>query len=209
MSTEQTDTNNSLQIELKQDLNESLNNDNILIDNNSNSSPNEINNHLMELNNEQTSNLNSDNASSSSSSLSIKKRKYDCDSSDSNNKNHKKSNKYDDGAELYLKLLIPAVAAGGVIGRGGEKIAQIQRDTNVRMKMSKANDYYPNTSERVCLVIGKINSVLQACDLIYERIRERPELNSKGQSTENEERVNQVSYLFNLKKFRFLIKISI
>jgi hypothetical protein len=194
MSTEQTDPNNSLQIDLKQDI-DSLNNENILIDNNSASSPHEINSNLMEINNEPISSLNSDNASTSSSSLSNKKRKYECDLVDSNNNNHKKSNKNDDGLEVYLKFLIPASVAGGVIGRGGEKIAQIQRDANVRMKMSKANDYYPNTNERVCLVIGKIRSIFQAYDLISERIRDRPELNSKGHLNEiTEERVNQVSF---------------
>lgn len=200
MSSEQIDTtSNSLQIDLKHDLNESLNNDNILIDNNSASSPNEANSHTMEINHEHISSLNSDNASSSSSSLSNKKRKYEIDSSDLNNNNYKKSNKHDDGSEVYLKILIPAIAAGGVIGRGGEKIAQIQREANVRMKMSKANDYYPNTNERVCLIIGKIRSVLHAYDLIFERIRERPEINNKGQPNEiSEERANQVSYKFNL-----------
>lgn len=38
---------------------------------------------------------------------------------------------------------MPAVAAGAIIGKGGETIAQLQKDTNARVKMSKANDFYP------------------------------------------------------------------
>lgn len=75
--------------------------------------------------------------------------------------------------EVFLKLLIPSTVAGGVIGRGGERIAQIQKDTNVKMKMSKALDHYPNTNERVCLIIGSIKSVLKAHEMIVERIQEK------------------------------------
>jgi len=96
--------------------------------------------------------------------------------------------------DIYFKLLIPSSAAGGVIGRGGEKIAQIQKDANVRMKMSKANDYYPNTNERVCLIIGSVKSVLKAHEYIIERVQEKPESN-KTQSLADEERYNQIKIL--------------
>lgn len=79
-----------------------------------------------------------------------------------------------------------------MIGRGGEKIAQIQKDSNVKMKMSKANDYYPNTNERICLIIGSIKSVLKAHDYIVERLLEKPESSNKQQTPESEERANQV-----------------
>ena len=35
------------------------------------------------------------------------------------------------------------MAAGAIIGKGGETIAQIQKDAGARVKMSKANDFYP------------------------------------------------------------------
>ena len=38
---------------------------------------------------------------------------------------------------------MPSVAAGAIIGKGGETIAQIQKDAGARVKMSKANDFYP------------------------------------------------------------------
>ena len=79
----------------------------------------------------------------------------------SSSHNTSNSNSSSDQEDVYLKLLIPSSAAGGVIGRGGEKIAQIQKDANVRMKMSKANDYYPNTNERICLIIGSVRAVLK------------------------------------------------
>ena len=43
----------------------------------------------------------------------------------------------------HLKILVPSIAAGAIIGKGGETIAQLQKETNARVKMSKANDFYP------------------------------------------------------------------
>jgi RNA-binding protein Nova len=45
----------------------------------------------------------------------------------------------------HFKILVPSVAAGAIIGKGGETIAQLQKDTGARIKMSKANDFYPGT----------------------------------------------------------------
>lgn len=49
------------------------------------------------------------------------------------------------GQVYHLKILVPAVAAGAIIGKGGETIGQLQKDTNARVKMSKANDFYPGS----------------------------------------------------------------
>ena len=43
----------------------------------------------------------------------------------------------------HLKVLVPGVAAGAIIGKGGETIAQLQKDTGARVKMSKSHDFYP------------------------------------------------------------------
>lgn len=45
----------------------------------------------------------------------------------------------------HFKLLVPSVAAGAIIGKGGETIAQLQREKHAKVKMSKANDFYPGT----------------------------------------------------------------
>ncbi len=77
--------------------------------------------------------------------------------------------------EVHLKVLIPQGAAGGVIGHKGEKIGQIQKDSHCRIKMSKSNEYYPNTTERVCLIVGQAKSVVKAYELINARIQDRPD----------------------------------
>ena len=38
---------------------------------------------------------------------------------------------------------MPSVAAGAIIGKGGETIASLQKDAGARVKMSKSHDFYP------------------------------------------------------------------
>lgn len=46
-------------------------------------------------------------------------------------------------ATYHFKILIPSVAAGAIIGKGGETIASLQKETSARVKMSKSHDFYP------------------------------------------------------------------
>jgi len=45
--------------------------------------------------------------------------------------------------QLLLKILIPGYAAGAVIGKGGQIIVQLQKDSGAIIKLSKAKDFYP------------------------------------------------------------------
>lgn len=51
------------------------------------------------------------------------------------------------GDNIHLKILVPSIAAGAIIGKGGETIAQVQKEAGARVKMSKANDFYPGKTE--------------------------------------------------------------
>ncbi|XP_014212040.1 RNA-binding protein Nova-1 isoform X2 [Copidosoma floridanum] len=98
----------------------------------------------------------------------------------------------------HLKVLVPGVAAGAIIGKGGETIAQLQKDTGARLKMSKSHDFYPGTAERVCLITGSVESIMAVMDFIMEKIHEKPDLMSKAaaefESTKSaSEREKQVS----------------
>nr|XP_053633221.1 RNA-binding protein Pasilla-like isoform X2 [Cherax quadricarinatus] len=79
----------------------------------------------------------------------------------------------------HLKILVPSVAAGAIIGKGGETIAQLQKDTSARVKMSKANDFYPGTTERVCLITGNVDAICTVLSFIMEKIKEKPDPNAK------------------------------
>ena len=45
--------------------------------------------------------------------------------------------------QVHLKLLIPSIAAGAVIGKGGETISHMQKEYDAAIKMSKSQDFYP------------------------------------------------------------------
>lgn len=104
--------------------------------------------------------------------------------------------------DVHLKLLIPCVAAGAIIGKGGEGVEAIKRQAGARLKMSQADDFYPGsswpsslhtntlfvgTTERVCLIVGTIDACMQLHDYIMEKIGDKPELvnnhNHIGSST--------------------------
>ena len=78
-------------------------------------------------------------------------------------------------AVVHLKILIPSVAAGSIIGKGGETIAELQKTSGGRIKMSKAHDFYPGTNERVCLISGALEAVVHILEFINEKIREKPD----------------------------------
>lgn len=43
------------------------------------------------------------------------------------------------------------MVAGAIIGKGGETIAQLQKDTGARVKMSKSHDFYPGKWNNIFL----------------------------------------------------------
>lgn len=118
-------------------------------------------------------NLNIMDTSSFSPNLDMDSRKRIADSSPENGK-IKRSNYGADGV-CQIKILVPSYAAGAIIGKGGETIAQIQKDTGSKIKMSKANDFYPGTTDRVCLISGQPDDIKCILKFIMEKIRSRPE----------------------------------
>lgn len=41
------------------------------------------------------------------------------------------------GDNVHLKILVPSIAAGAIIGKGGETIAQVQKEAGARVKCPK------------------------------------------------------------------------
>lgn len=99
----------------------------------------------------------------------------------------------------HFKVLVPSVAAGAIIGKGGETIAQLQKDTGARVKMSKSHDFYPGTTERVCLITGSVEAIMSVMDFIMDKIREKPDLSkpplAEGDGKLPQDRDKQVKIL--------------
>lgn len=99
-----------------------------------------------------------------------------------------------DDNKYMLKMLIPSTAAGSIIGKGGQTIAQLQRDTGTNVKLSKANDFYPGTQERVALLTGPVESLNNVAVFILDKIKESPQLGVKAgaETITSPERARQV-----------------
>eukprot|EP00879_Flechtneria_rotunda_P002547 GHRR01002746.1.p1 GENE.GHRR01002746.1~~GHRR01002746.1.p1 ORF type:complete len:356 (+),score=117.29 GHRR01002746.1:117-1184(+) len=78
------------------------------------------------------------------------------------------------GQSVIAKLLISNAAAGSVIGKGGQTIEQIQKNSGARVQLSRAGEFYPGTSERVLLLSGTLHSVLTSVFLMLEKLPKEP-----------------------------------
>ncbi|KAM8854575.1 RNA-binding protein Nova-2 isoform 2-T2 [Neosynchiropus ocellatus] len=114
----------------------------------------------------------------------------------------KRTNTGEEG-EYFLKVLIPSYAAGSIIGKGGQTIVQLQKETGATIKLSKSKDFYPGTTERVCLVQGTVEALNGVHDFIAEKVREMPQSSQKTepvsilqpQTTVNPDRVKQAKLI--------------
>ncbi|KAG8272943.1 RNA-binding protein Nova-1 [Homalodisca vitripennis] len=63
--------------------------------------------------------------------------------------------------------------------------------------MSKANDFYPGTSERVCLISGSVDAIISVLTFIMEKIKEKPEhvVKNEMENKTGTERDKQVKIL--------------
>lgn len=67
-----------------------------------------------------------------------------------------------DTKQIAVKLLISNAAAGIIIGRGGQNRAELQELSEARIQLSKKNEFYPGTTDRILHLSGTIKAVLTA-----------------------------------------------
>uniref|UniRef100_A0A915DDF2 K Homology domain-containing protein n=1 Tax=Ditylenchus dipsaci TaxID=166011 RepID=A0A915DDF2_9BILA len=78
---------------------------------------------------------------------------------------------------VQIKVLIPSGAVGALIGKGGETMRNLKNDTGCRVQMSKNQEVYHGTSERICLVKGKVSAAMMVMTAILEKIQEKIDSN--------------------------------
>ncbi|CAN0071884.1 unnamed protein product, partial [Sphacelaria rigidula] len=72
-----------------------------------------------------------------------------------------------------LKVLVPGITAGCLIGKGGRIISQLQTSTGTRVKLSQKDEFFPGTHDRVALVQGeKPAMVAEAVSEMLRRLTE-------------------------------------
>uniref|UniRef100_A0A2K6F9T7 NOVA alternative splicing regulator 1 n=1 Tax=Propithecus coquereli TaxID=379532 RepID=A0A2K6F9T7_PROCO len=105
----------------------------------------------------------------------------------------KRTNTGEDG-QYFLKVLIPSYAAGSIIGKGGQTIVQLQKETGATIKLSKSKDFYPVKiivpNSTAGLIIGKGGATVKA---IMEQSGAWVQLSQKPDGINLQERVVTVS----------------
>ena len=73
--------------------------------------------------------------------------------------------------KVIAKFLMSNPAAGSIIGKGGANIPELQSQSGARLQLSRANEFFPGTQDRVMLASGSVNQVLTALHLIWTKIQ--------------------------------------
>lgn len=74
--------------------------------------------------------------------------------------------------DVFVKVLIPGAAAGGIIGKGGEAMRKMHEETGCRVKMSKGSDCYPGTNERIAIIQGPVNAAMKVMKHFMSKIKQ-------------------------------------
>ncbi|KAK9811410.1 hypothetical protein WJX72_003480 [[Myrmecia] bisecta] len=74
-------------------------------------------------------------------------------------------------AKVIAKFLVSNAAAGSIIGKAGANIAEFQTQSSARIQLSRSNEFFPGTQERVMLISGVVNQVLTALHLVLQKIK--------------------------------------
>ena len=73
-------------------------------------------------------------------------------------------------SDAAIKLLLTNREAGCLIGKGGSSIVALQAKAGCRVRVSKTDDFFPATQERVVLITGTFSSVSEGISNIIENI---------------------------------------
>ena len=95
------------------------------------------------------------------------KRSYD-DQTEADNQNAKHQ-KVDN--RTRIKFLVPVYTAGAIIGAKGAEISKLKSETNTQVHLSEAQEFFPGTRERIVVVTGMEENVLEVFKRISNTLR--------------------------------------
>lgn len=76
----------------------------------------------------------------------------------------------EDTEPTQIRFLVSNGAAGSVIGKGGATITEFQTKSGARIQLSRTNEYFPGTSERIVMVSGTFDEVMLGMELILTKL---------------------------------------
>lgn len=73
-------------------------------------------------------------------------------------------------SRVTVKLLVSNNMAGSIIGRQGQTVSELQSKSSAKIRLSQSGDYFPATSDRVCLIHGSLENVKKGVALVLEKL---------------------------------------
>jgi predicted RNA-binding protein YlqC (UPF0109 family) len=73
-------------------------------------------------------------------------------------------------ADMAIKVLVSNKDAGSLIGKNGSTIVSFQAATGSRVRVSRADEPFPGTQERVVLITGSLECVSRCLSLVIEQV---------------------------------------
>jgi len=80
--------------------------------------------------------------------------------------------RFNSGNEPLLKLLVPNYAAGALIGKGGALLNEIKETYGGFIRLSGGREYYPGTTERIVVITGEVNQIIDICNHVMEKVQD-------------------------------------
>jgi len=77
-------------------------------------------------------------------------------------------------------LLVPNAAAGALIGNSGSTIRELMQRFQAEIRLSRHGDYFPGTSERVCVVSGDVDNVCNVTEFVFHATKKEAENNKSS-----------------------------
>ncbi|XP_016454009.1 protein BTR1 isoform X1 [Nicotiana tabacum] len=75
-----------------------------------------------------------------------------------------------EGNTISVKFLLSNAEAGSIIGKGGSTISDFQIRSGARIQLSRNNEFFPGTMDRIVMVSGPVEDVLKAVDFILNKL---------------------------------------
>ena len=78
----------------------------------------------------------------------------------------------DPAEDIILKALIPNTMAGVLIGKEGSTIKSMTETSGAKIRVSASKVFYPGTNERLVLILGTRDDIVNAVEQIAAKLAE-------------------------------------
>ena len=76
----------------------------------------------------------------------------------------------DKDKSTHIRFLVSNSEAGCIIGKGGSTIMDFQSQSGARIQLSRNQEFFPGTSDRILMISGPLLDVMKAMELILQKL---------------------------------------